>query len=512
MHPRSSHGSASPVSPGAGWRLFVARWGPFFVPLLYLLLVLWLQPADRLGDSETAPWLGRLVYDDYDPAARVLRGLNAELGRTAGRPDESDWLDDREYCAQLDAAPALDADERLYFLEYPHAALWLFRMGYAFGNRLDDVDVPAGVSDGNFHNLVDHMPRNQAELRLWRHFRRAIQIYAIFATLCLLALMVVLKQGYEPGAGVTGQLFLLVLPATLYFTLHRFDVVPALLTALSLACLGRRWLVAAAVFLGAATMVKVYPLLLAPLVIRYLSDNRRDMLAWIVAYGITMVVLLLPPIWLSGWSATWAPYRYQLSRSPEGWTLYGYVLPRGLDEDNWVGRLFRAGSVLLAVSLLSWRRAENLAGLLRRAAMVLIVFVALQVFYSPQWILWFSPLLVPLSCIHRRVGQLTVALDLVTFLTFPCAYDLPESQAEQVIGALLIFARMQSFLPFVHAVGAQRVIQALLIFARFAVLALLVAVLWRAEYNGRRGGQRPEGPLPKAPPRRPQACRASALR
>ena len=35
-----------------------------------------------------------------------------------------------------------------------------------------------------------------------------------------------------------------------------------------------------------------------------------------------------------------------------------------------------------------------------------MVFVALQVFYSPQWIIWFCPLLVPLARLQSSVGWL----------------------------------------------------------------------------------------------------------
>ena len=31
--------------------------------------MLLLQPTDRLGISDAAPWLGRLAYDDYDMTA-----------------------------------------------------------------------------------------------------------------------------------------------------------------------------------------------------------------------------------------------------------------------------------------------------------------------------------------------------------------------------------------------------------------------------------------------------------
>jgi hypothetical protein len=55
--------------------------------------------------------------------------------------------------------------------------------------------------------------------------------------------------------------------------------------------------------------------------------------------------------------------------------------------------------------------------------MVLIVFSSLAVFYSPQWILWFAPFLLPLAAKHRRLIGPIVALDVVTYLTFPVVMD-----------------------------------------------------------------------------------------
>jgi hypothetical protein len=66
----------------------------------------------------------------------------------------------------------------------------------------------------------------------------------------------------------------------------------------------------------------------------------------------------------------------------------------------------------------------SIASILRRSAMVLVVFVSLAVFYSPQWILWFAPLLLPLVAQSRRLGWTIGALDAVTYMTFPIWYWL----------------------------------------------------------------------------------------
>src|SRR5438552_660490 len=99
-------------------------WAPFLVPPLYLALIFSLQPANRLAHGD--PWLGRLFYDDYDIAAYLLRSLNAERGRKAGG-DEPAMVEAPQFVKELDST-AKRQDR--YFLEYPHAALLLFRLHF----------------------------------------------------------------------------------------------------------------------------------------------------------------------------------------------------------------------------------------------------------------------------------------------------------------------------------------------------------------------------------------------
>jgi hypothetical protein len=449
-------------------RARVLRWWPFLLPPLYLGLIFYLQPIDHLGDPETSVRLGRLVYDDYDMTAFAQRGLNAVAGRTPGGKPPA-WITNEEFRDALSRPFPL---QEQYFLEYPPAALPLFALGWWL--QPGEIPVPAAVLDSVQNRIVEHWPSNDDELGLWRSFRQAIHIYVLVMTLCLLGTMAVLHVGYEPDGGLAGPVFLFVLPAALYFSLNRFDIVPALLVALSLACLGRRYVVASAVLLGLATMVKVYPLLLAPFLFRYLSDDRRRCLTWAGVYGATMAMCFLPPILAWGSEATWAPYHFQLSREFEpGWTLYGIVLPSNGAENTFAGRSFRLGSVALVSLAMIVRRPENLASVLRRGLVVLIVFVALQVFYSPQWIVWFLPLLVPLARLHTAVLWSAIALDLITYLSFPVTFD------------------MQSDDPL-----TKDSLRAFLIVARAAVLALMAGLLLDAERRSATGAT----PKPSAAP------------
>jgi hypothetical protein len=445
-------------------------WLLLAVPFAYLAVIFWLQPPDHLGfASDKAPRLGRLVYDDFDVTAYAVRGLNAHAGNVPGLEDEP--------VAHLDAAlddPDVTFEKR-YHLEYPTATLLFFRLGWDWQ---PDPHAPPAVYQARYHQVVHHQPRDDAERRVWTGFRRATQTYLFLMAVCCSALMAVLLKGFEPGGALAGGAFLLVLPSALYFGLNRFDALPALLTALSLACLGRRRVIVSAALLAAAMTIKVYPVLLAPLILRFLWPDRRAALAWAVAFAATAAAVLLPPLLLWGWEPVWAPYHFQLSREPFPPTIYDYILPESLGGSDRFGTTFRLGTLALTTLLLVLRRPSGMASLMRRGALLLIVFVTLPVFYSPQWVLWLVPLLAPLARRSWVVAVLAVLLDLVTYLTFPGVMGLVDTSPYLGSWREPLLERHDTFL-------------AALTYARFAALGLLALALlwaeWRQGSNNSKG-------------------------
>jgi hypothetical protein len=462
---------AAPRLRPPSWRrcgAFLARWAPFAVPALYLALIFQLQPEGRLGAREGCEWAQQRFFDDHDLTAIALRGLNSALGRTAGRTDEPTEIGQGQYDLALRQGRPL---RPRYYLEYPHATLPLFRLGF-LGRPLPPA--PAALLDGGHPNACRHLPQGEDQRELWRLFRRATRVYRALMVLCFFGLVLALRAGYGPDGGLTSDGLLLLLPATLFFAVNRFDVLPVLLTALSLACLGRRWVTASACLLAAGAMVKVFPALLAPLVLRYLLSDRRLALRWAAAFAVTAAALVLWPLLSEGWQAVWAPYHVQLNRDRFLWTAYGYILPPQLADNIWWAKAFRLGTLLLAAAALVVRPIPDLPSLLRRAAVLLIAFVMLAVFYSPQWVLWLMPLLLPLGRGRPGLLRLVVALDLVTYLTWP------------FIGSE----------PRLGLGGWGPAVMHVLAFARLGLLAALLVVLLREE---RRSAREPEPPAAVAP-------------
>ena len=127
-------------------------------------------------------------------------------------------------------AERMKADRPLrarYFVEYPHAALLLFRAGYLVQPGMRDLDVPAAFADADYHDIADFTPTDPEHIKLMRMFVFAARFYVAVMVILWYALALVLTAGYGPKTQLAGGAALLLLPATLYFTLNRFDIVPA---------------------------------------------------------------------------------------------------------------------------------------------------------------------------------------------------------------------------------------------------------------------------------------------
>lgn len=386
------------------------------IPLAAVGTWLWIQPENRMRSPDSSFFLYGMAYDEFDHSAMLLRGLNAERGRQPGAPENPFSYHYSNYVKRLETEQPL---KDRYFLEYPHAALLIFRAGYWIQPDARDMPVPSAVLDGDYHNLAMHVPQGPEQERLWRSFVVASRFYVGVMVVCYFLLMSVLSIGYGPETRLRGRVLLLLLPATLYFTMNRYDVIPALLTALAFAALGRRWIIGAAIALALAVLIKVYPILFAPIILRYLWSDRRAVVRWTLAFSATGLLAFTPMLFGTDLRGTLAPYLFQLTRTPEvGMTIYGCFLPPELAFGE-IGGAFRMLVLGGTLAALVYRPITSLSSVLRRCAILLFVFVDLAVFYSPQWILWFAPLLLPLAAADRRIGVSYSVLDIITYLTFP---------------------------------------------------------------------------------------------
>jgi uncharacterized membrane protein len=263
--------------------------------------------------------------------------------------------------------------------------------------------------------------------------------YVVLMAIAALGLIGILRAGYTES--LWGGAWLLAGPAAAYFVLYRFDVLPAVATAAAFAALGRQRASVAGIALAVAVLLKVYPILLMPVVIRYLWHDRRSCIRFGLAFAATVSLGFAPLLFGSDFQAIAAPYRFQMTRPVEtSLTVYGRLVPVFMASGT-LGALFRYGCLAAVMVPAIAFQVTEFEQMLRRSALILLTFASLAVFYSPQWILWLIPLLAPLAQTRRNLAWTILALDLINYLTFPCWFHLARStlaiQFGDETGALL---------------------------------------------------------------------------
>jgi hypothetical protein len=381
------------------------------VPVLWLAVAIGVMEPGTLNIRPNVAFeFSLLFYDPADIGAFVLRGANASMGRTPGRADEPLEEEPHDLARRLDEPQPPLADR--YYLEYPTATLLLFRLGF-----LVPLELPTAIADSQQFSVSHFAPRNEFEGHVWQRFQLAAILHVVLMTISLYGLIAVLRRGYEPGVSI-GPVWLCVLPAAVFFSLNRFDILPALATALAFAALGRKRLAWSGAFLAVGVLLKVYPVLFAPIILRHLGVRAGS--KWLAGFAGTILLGIGLSTAFLGWEPTVKPILVQLARPLEekSWTLYGRVLPLELGHAKNARLAILAGTVLL----LTLTRPRDLYGVLRRCGVLLVVFISLAVFWSPQWVVWFLPLVIPLAARHRWLIPVCVVIDVLNYFQFPVLF------------------------------------------------------------------------------------------
>lgn len=290
------------------------------------------------------------------------------------------------------------------FSEYPQVATWLFAVPH--------------VAAETWSRLTGRRPY---DLQTYRY------VFSVLMALFLAATLVML-QDLRPDR--KWLVFLLLLPASWYFTHNRFDIVPAFLVLASLAALHRNRYHGAFVLLAIATAAKWYALVLMPVFTVYTFHTRRRILISAAAcYPLVLAVIVLPTLLAIGWEGFLIPYQFHLTRAGNSESLFhltfvtltrlGLPQPEPLLRKVFFLLQFAIAPLCLFARIDTWEKA------LRWSALSVICFILFAKFYSPQWILWIAPLLLLLARTRGEIAGI-VLFDLVTFLYFPHIYYLED--------------------------------------------------------------------------------------
>jgi predicted membrane-bound dolichyl-phosphate-mannose-protein mannosyltransferase len=207
--------------------------------------------------------------------------------------------------------------------------------------------------------------------------------------------------------------------------LSHFDMLPAMITVAAIAAFAARHERLAAVAIGLGALVKVYPIVLLPVLFLYVWRRAGRREAWIVGAttAITMGLVLLPFV-LVGPAGIWDALVRQASRPLQAESLGAALLfvQRGLTNGTIVvesssGSQNIAGptgsllatieTVVLVLSLLAvwawfWRGRPEPRRLVQASVASVVAYVAFGKVLSPQYLVWLIPL-VPLVAGRRGV-------------------------------------------------------------------------------------------------------------
>lgn len=288
-------------------------------------------------------------------------------------------------------------------------------------------------------------------------------IFSFVMCVCL-GLMVGLLQRFLPGR--ESLAYLMLLPAPLYFTINRFDLLASLFVVLSLWYLQQHRAALSGICLGVAALTKWYPVLLLPLFLSHAyRRDRRSSQTLLIAFGAACVAIIAPTVIGVGLRPMLRPYAFHASRGLEMVSLPALLHWYGV---QWLGvtvppRLVELGclsGVLLAVVASLRARVDSIERVACWSVVILSASILLSTVWSPQWMLWVLPLMIVIARRATDVPWL-VAYGVFGYLVFPLIHDgLHGLQSTPVrLGSLAIYVILMRAIVVAHrqAVGVTAV-------------------------------------------------------
>ncbi len=167
-----------------------------------------------------------------------------------------------------------------------------------------------------------------------------------------------------------------------------------------LAAIHKRHLLAATM-IGLAAGIKLWPIILAPLVLRPLMEKPRQLLVALAILFVLSVIWIIPPVLggldeSSGFVAYATQWKTNSALSAALGHLNHFILqPLGMSSET-ANRLLRLSLVLVLVGIIIWQTRPMLKGaddLITRASVILIALLLLSPAQFPWYLVWVMPLM-----------------------------------------------------------------------------------------------------------------------
>jgi len=259
--------------------------------------------------------------------------------------------------------------------------------------------------------------------------------WSCFMGLAFLATIAVILRARQDGGLSPGPALLMLSPSILYFSLMRFDILCAFLVCASLYRFMQGSYSAAAALLALGVYVKWYPGVLFPL---YLAHNLRS-LHWSktarhagVFIGIIGLLTVLSLAAFT-WDGFLQPYLYHARRGSQYFNPF-WVGQRVFDDEP-LALAFLA--VQLASPLLFMLKIQHGdRSVLKYSVLTIYLFITFAKIDSPQWIVWYAPVVLMFARDRATLTFLFVT-SLLNYVVFPLAYDAMDNQGLQFSSIVL---------------------------------------------------------------------------
>jgi hypothetical protein len=297
------------------------------------------------------------------------------------------------------------------FSEYPQLATYMFAIPHILGEIFQDT--------------VD----------TYRYF------FSLMMMVCLATTIVLISKLRSDRKYLA---FLMFLPASLYFTHNRYDVVPAMFSLVSMWMISKNRFQFASFFLAISVMFKWYPVVLFPIFIaHYYSLHKRINWRMIAIFSLTIALIILPTILSIGWEGFLVPYQFHLERGTnrESIVFLFEIILLSAGVFNQLTKTIMYNAFLLLqvaipfVSLFGQVRDKKVV--LAWSSSAILLFMLFTKYSSPQWLLWILPFLI-IRARTRRDILMIVLFDVLTYLKFPIVYDTFDHTTIGIFDVLII--------------------------------------------------------------------------
>ncbi len=214
-----------------------------------------------------------------------------------------------------------------------------------------------------------------------------------------------------------------LLPATIYFSLNRYDIFPVLFFILSICTLKEKRFFKSALFLGFAIALKGYVLFTLPSFFFFINHNYgfKKTIRFIFISISPLIILNFSTFIFLGKDALEAPYKFHLVRTFNGESTWDALNLKFL-----VNKFpFLPKFLIIVTSILGFlKKPRNISDLAESSVLAITGFASSLVFYSPQFFLWILSAATFVK--NKRIIFLTCTLCFFSYIYFPIAAKIQD--------------------------------------------------------------------------------------